>query len=437
MQITSTATSRTMTTTKLALSFLCLYFTGASLGKAQSFGDFDYELINGDAEVRITEYTGSGVSHVTVPDSIDGKLVTEIGANAFEFASNPRGGTNNGFDTISLPSNLKTIREQAFTAAILTAIVIPDSVTVIESGAFESCPNLASVTLSENLAEISADLFADCNSLLSIVIPESVLTIGDGAFSSCNALNSITLSSQLQTIGISAFDSCTSLSSIVLPETLTTIGNMAFRTTGLVSVVIPAAVDSIGINAFGNCDALTGITVDAANLSYSSENGILFDKTKTLLMRYPPTKAGEYVVPASVTDISDSAFSESVLLTEVTLPSAMNTIADNAFWSCTLLQTVKMPDTLTTLGQRAFGGCSSLKRMELPAGITKVPFNCFGACTGLEYLTIPEGVTSIEQFAFNLCTNLKRIVFPTTLTTKDRVHKEFHFPNGILSSPES
>ena len=90
---------------------------------------------------------------------------------------------------------------------------------------------------------------------------------------------------------------------------VTSIGSNAFlRCFSLSSVTIPASVINIGENAFCDCTSLTAITVDALNPTYSSVDGVLFDKSQTTLIQCPGGKAGSYAIPNSVTSIGDHAF---------------------------------------------------------------------------------------------------------------------------------
>ena len=49
--------------------------TSTETVSAATHGDFTYELINGDTEVEITGYTGSGTV-IIIPGTIEGKVVT-------------------------------------------------------------------------------------------------------------------------------------------------------------------------------------------------------------------------------------------------------------------------------------------------------------------------------------------------------------------------
>ena len=104
--------------------------------------------------------------------------------------------------------------------------------------------------------------------ITKIVIPDSVSVIENDAFYGCYNLNEVTMPSELVTIGKGAFAMCSSLTDIY----------------------IPSGVTSIGEDIFLACDSMIGITVDENNPSYSSQDGVLFNKDKTILYKYPASK---------------------------------------------------------------------------------------------------------------------------------------------------
>lgn len=227
----------------------------------------------------------------------------------------------------------------------ITSIVIGSGVTHIGARAFANCDNasLTTITIPASVTTIGTSSFVNCTGLTSVTIPANVTSIGDGAFGGCTGLTSVTFAaeSQLETIGKDAFYNCnnTSLTTITIPASVTTIGSRAFMNcTGLTSIAIPANVTTIGSEAFYKCTGLTSINVDAANANYASEDGVLFNKTKTTIIQYPPSKSGTaYTIPASVTSIGVGAFSD-----------------------CSNLATVTVYATTCTLGAAAFTHCNSL-----------------------------------------------------------------------------
>lgn len=110
-------------------------------------------------------------------------------------------------------------------------VIVPDTVTAIGEGAFESCKNLESIVLSKRLQEIYRGAFHNCTKLKSIVLPNTMRKIGISAFEGCSSLSSVTLGTGLREIGIWAFNNCPSLKSITIPANVTYIGAKAFGST--------------------------------------------------------------------------------------------------------------------------------------------------------------------------------------------------------------
>jgi len=116
----------------------------------------------------------------------------------------------------------------------------------------------------------------------------------------------------------------------------------AFETcTYLTSVTIGSSVTNIGDYAFVACTSLTTINVVAGNSAYTAENGVLYNKAKTVLIQYPAGKIDtSFAIPNSVMNIGDYAFDESVNLTSVTIPNSVNSIGESAFQFCENLASV-------------------------------------------------------------------------------------------------
>ncbi len=107
-----------------------------------------------------------------------------------------------------------------------------------------------------------------------------------------------------------AFRGCSSLTSIKLPVSLSRIDGYAFSgCSSLTSIELPASVNEIGSSVFEDCINLKEINVDGNNINYESKDGILYDKNQTKLICCPQGKAGDIVIPASVTSIGCYTFS--------------------------------------------------------------------------------------------------------------------------------
>lgn len=72
-------------------------------------------------------------------------------------------------------------------------MVIPNSVTVIESYAFRDCIGLTNMTIPNSVEKIGDDVFRDCSGLTNVTIGKSVKEIGMSPFENCTALSTLYL----------------------------------------------------------------------------------------------------------------------------------------------------------------------------------------------------------------------------------------------------
>ena len=203
---------------------------------------------------------------------------------------------------------------------------------------------------------------------------------------------------------------------VSIPATLkglpvTCLGRDAFYgRTNLVSVTIPASVSNIGFEAFADCDSLRCFIVDAANQSFSSVDGALFDKTQTRLINYPRGRKGSYSIPGHVTSIERGAFNSGTNLTGVTIPSSVTNIELGAFTLCANLKAINVD-----AANNCFCSMDGVLLNKAKTSLIQYPEGKFGACA------IPDGVISIEPEAFVYCpaaecTNLTSVTIPASVT---------------------
>ncbi|MGN0606746.1 MAG: leucine-rich repeat protein [Oscillospiraceae bacterium] len=229
----------------------------------------------------------------------------------------------------------------------------------------------------------------------SVIIENGVTSIGDYAFYECTNLKKITISNSVNSIGICAFSKCSSLTEITIPDSVT----------------------SIKYTAFNYCNNLTNIIVNNNN-NYTSIDGILFNKDKSSLIKYPAGKKNtDYIIPDSVTSIENNSFWECNSLTEIIIPDSVVSIGSNAFYSCSSLTEIIIPDSVTSIGHGTFGLCSSLTSITIPDSVTSIGDSAFYYCYNLTSITIPDSVTSIEKMAFTGCSNLIEIIIPDSVTS--------------------
>ncbi len=394
--------------------------------------------------------------------------------------------------------------------------IIPNSVTSVAGGAFAFCDNITSVTIPSSVVDIDAATFVggpldSCDNLTlqvysgsyaesyakennikykiigevpvtpsssfkfdsstgtitkfigtetDVVIPEkidgvSVTAIGENAFSFKNNLKTVIISNGVRNIGKNAFIQCENLINIEIPSSVTSIEVGAFQNcSNLTSIEIPSSVTSIGINVFFGDSKLLEINTSEENKNYNSENGILFNKTKTELIKYPEGKSGNnYVIPSSVTTISNYAFSKCKELTNIIISDNVTNIGDKAFSYCENLTSLMLNNNVESIGERVFSGCCKLTKIDvsaqnknyssengvlfnkqktelikypegkaesdykLPNGLLTIGSYSFENCINLKNVTIPDGVTSIGVWAFGECTNLANVIIPRSVTS--------------------
>ena len=142
---------------------------------------------------------------------------------------------------------------------------------------------------------------------------------------------------------------------VVIPDTVTSIGDYAFlECTSLKSVTIPKSVTSIGEGVFLECLKLEKIIVDSGNAYYSSVDGVLYNKGKTVLIKCPEGKKGKLLIPNTVVTISACACADCIGLTEVTIPSSVRFIYRCAFSDCKGLKTLNIYTSYPIVDEEAF-----------------------------------------------------------------------------------
>lgn len=381
-------------------------------------GDFTYKL-NDDGSAIITRYSGSAAA-LTIPSSLDGHTVKQIGSYAFE--------KNTTLTSVSIPETVTELEYYAFKGCTsLTAVTIPSGLTSagsLSNGAFSGCSALTTVQFGSGLASIPEALF-EGTGLKTVTLPESVTSIGSWAFANCAKLEQVSFPAGLTSIDLGAFENCTALTAVTLPKRLTELGGAVFENcSALKSVWIPKSLTNNGLgDGFKGCTALTDITF---------ETGI----TKIADRQFDGSPIKSITIPGTVTTVGMGAFSDCANLTAIDLPSSVTEIDGYAFENCTALTTVTLPKHLRRLDTEAFLGCTALKSVFIPLSLQNAS-NPFRKCTaltdvtfedgrtelpdtllqgsGVRQLTVPQTVTKIGYSAFADCTQLTAITLPAGL----------------------
>ncbi|MCR4665459.1 MAG: leucine-rich repeat protein [Paludibacteraceae bacterium] len=199
--------------------------------------------------------------------------------------------------------------------------------------------------------------------IVTVVIEEGITSIGDYAFNDCENLTAITIPNTVTSIGESAFHHCLSLGDINVPRSVSLIKRGAFR----------------------HCPEIN-ISVDEDNQYYTIENGVLFNKEKTLLHTYPMSKhEATYSIPNTVTAIEDLAFYYADI-TSVDIPEGVLSIGVMSFYVCYKLTSITIPNSVTTIGGEAFYSAQQAKFLHLGQGLTGIGQRAFCDMRVIEYI---------------------------------------------------
>ena len=105
-----------------------------------------------------------------------------------------------------------------------------------------------------------------------------------------------------------AFAYCLNLESVILSNTVLVIKNSAFMFSKIKKILITENVTHIDQDAFLNSTFLNEINVDQKNPIYSSQDGVLYDKKKEILITFPHFKIGDpFIIPDGVKIVKTGA----------------------------------------------------------------------------------------------------------------------------------
>lgn len=376
-----------------------------------NFSSTDSVLFNKSQTILIHCPTSKKGSY-SIPET-----VTTLGVGAFKNC--------NDLSEIIIPNSVKILGASAFYGCKgLTSIAIPNSVTIIDAYTFYDCSRLKTIDIPNSVKNISSRAFFNCSSLTSVTIPNSLTYISPGTFQNCIALTSVVIPDLVTLIAESAFAGCTGLRSVTIPKSLVSIGSWAFsQCTALNSVTIPRSLSDIGRCAFNGCGAT--ISVEDDNATYSSIDGVLFNKKQTVLIQCPTSKKGSYTIPNTVTSIYDVAFVECVNLSSVIIPKKIKSIDRGSFAGSSLAIVVDkknrkysdLDGVLFDKKLKVLMYCPTSKEgtYVVPNSVSVIDRSAFSKCTGLTSIIIPKSVKSIGVSSFNDCSGLRSITVNSSL----------------------
>lgn len=288
-------------------------------------------------------YYGAQRGAVIVPDTVikDGSIYRVIGIGSYAFSGNRH----------------------------VTSVSIGSGVTSILPSAFAGCPELKTITVSENneyYRSIDGVLY-DVGALYlyvypggktdeSFTVPDTVQTIGSYAFYDNEHIRTLTVGRNVTAIYDEAFCGLTSLTEITLPF----IGTRE-------SLEDDYYYDGVFGTVFG--DGTYGLN------SLHDWNGTVGSLKEVTIL------GGE---------LYDRSFSSCTYVEEINLPSIPSAIPEYCFSGCTSLKKLTFA-----------GNACEIGNLVLPEGIERIGRDAFYGCSGITSVTLPASLTSIESSVFS------------------------------------
>ena len=349
--------------------------------------------------VILTGYTGHD-QKLVIPDTVNGKAVTEIGDGCFSGNAWPQ--------RVTVPEGVVRLGDYSFECcSLMQKIFLPDSLKTIGDGAFSGCGKLSRADLNEGITSIGDGAFLGCLDLKMIELPASLKSMGKYSFALCESLSIVDFNAEnnkdLTEIPERAFHGCTKLQTLELPSGVTKIGKRAFfRCSDLSSLGGSVNLTEIGDYAFEGTKlhSIYSILAGDCSLGFGVFTHNEIDDFKAV---YNDTE-GRY----------ESCFNEEAT---TFIPDSV-TLSEGTFYG-SHINGVELSESSTPAYQ--------LKDGSLYTSDGKTLLVYFPTAINADYefvqtdearngvFTVPEGVERIASYAFFNC-GLSKIYLPSSIT---------------------
>lgn len=225
------------------------------------------------------------------------------------------------------------------------------AVTSIPSSAFSNKWGLEKIVLPKKLETIGNSAFSGTG-IKEIELSESLTTLDSHAFQNCTSLVSIKIPDKITKISYGTFESCSNLQFVSFPSTLTLIEERAFYETDLSEIDIPGSVENIKENAFCRNENLKKVTFNEGLVKIESYSFLGCKSIESI------------VFPSTLRTIGYSGFADCTNLKQISLNEGLVCIESEAFSRCSGLTDIVLPSTLEYCKGGAFNGCRNVKSIE-------------------------------------------------------------------------
>ncbi len=403
-------------------------FYNKSLGDVMSYVDDSDEVdlrIAPRDEIWYTSTDGT----VIVPNNIGvGYFGANIISNTYE----------NGKGIIKFDGEVTKLGGSVFkNKTKLANIIIPESVTLLDSECLWGCSNLLYIYIPRNVHTFGYACFYNTR-IQKIFLNENVTTIGNYAFQWCS-LKTVYIGKNVGSIGSLILDAASNVVKIivdnentvydsrgncnaiiktstnqiiegckktVIPSTVTSLAGACFRYSGITTVKLPSNIIDMGNNPF-QYNNINSISVDKDNPVYDSRNNcnaIIKTDTNTLISGCKNT-----VIPDTVVKLANNSF-YCMYLTKIHIPASVTSMHYSCFQYNNQLTTITVDSNnpvydsrnncngiIETATNKLVIGC---KGTVIPYGVVTIGLGAFYLHNTMTSITIPETVTSIQSAAF-------------------------------------
>lgn len=289
------------------------------------------------------------------------------------------------------PEFIRKVGQKAFMKTSLKAPVFnswtdvseyEDDVEISDS-AYEECPNITEVNISDNIRLLTKSVFRNCIKVEKVKFGKKCLGADRECFSGCTSLVDIQFNDVLEALGGGCFQKCTSLKEVKgMPNTMVDWtpedategwgfgGAMFADCTSLEKVELPSSISILPKQLFYNCTSLVSF--------YGNDN---------------------------IVKIKDGAFQYCKHLEKINFDKVL-TIENNAFNGCTQILDVAFP-AVTNIGAMAFKDCSSMTKFNINDDCEYVGNNALEGCKSLTEIKL--FAKDYGYYVFKDCTAAKKI----------------------------
>lgn len=189
-----------------------------------------------------------------------------------------------------------------------------------------------------------------------------------------------------------------------IPEGIETNAEVAFAACSELETIILPSTYTCYVSALYNTN-LSNIEVSSTSTTFSSIDGILYDKDVRTLISYPPARTATYFsLPDGVQKMDEFSLCANALHI-LTLPESLITISPFAASDCTNLQYISWSGSCKYIGKGAFMN-TAIQVLFLPEGLEYIGDFAFDGCP-LTYVYLPSTVSYIGEDAFGCMADTK------------------------------